>query len=99
MSDDRRPAPYARPSRRWCFTNHTIVEAITALDPPITYVVWQLEVCPRTKKVHQQGYVELSRPKGMCPQPSASHVLALPGCGSGVAPLGLRGRCAVLSHG
>lgn len=35
---------------------------ITELKDNITYVVWQLEVAPETKKMHQQGYVEFKNP-------------------------------------
>lgn len=67
MSNERKEtaAPYARRCRGWCFTNHQLVDEITELGDKLGYVIWQLECCPTTKKIHQQGYVEFLSPVGL----------------------------------
>lgn len=50
--------------RRWCFTNHDVEHRIEwhAIRDHAQYLVVQDETCPTTGKVHQQGYLELTRP-------------------------------------
>lgn len=47
-------------SKYWCFTSYRT-------DPPphegSSYIVYQREVCPETKREHWQGYVEFSKKK------------------------------------
>lgn len=50
-------------SRNYCFTNfdlmeHPLVES--NFSDKVRYVVWQIERCPKTNKLHHQGYVEFS---------------------------------------
>jgi len=53
-------------SRHWCFTiheNHTgDPQALVDWDKS-RYVVYQEEICPDTKRLHHQGYVELVSPQ------------------------------------
>lgn len=51
-------------SRNYCFTiffNDAEQAAVplTALPPRVKYLVWQLERCPNTQRLHWQGYLEL----------------------------------------
>lgn len=47
----------------WCFTHYDLDNRI-AFDPNImSYMVSQIEKCPKTGKLHQQGYIELLRKK------------------------------------
>lgn len=56
----QRSSPYAKKCANWCFTNHLLEDKIdSSAGGRIVYVVWQLEVCPTSGKVHQQGYLEL----------------------------------------
>ncbi len=59
----------------WCFTDfgNTDGNGVSSIDPNtvddmynplhrgIKYVVWQLEKCPDTDRIHIQGYIELQR--------------------------------------
>lgn len=53
-------------SRNWCFTIHENHKGnphdLKEWDK-VSYVVFQHEVCPETKRVHWQGYVELTTPQ------------------------------------
>lgn len=54
-------------SRNWCFTNHDgleIEESIMNIYN-INYVIYQLEACPKTMKLHYQGYVQLNSAYGL----------------------------------
>ena len=48
---------------RWCFTNHDMDHEIQwdNIRDYARYLVFQHEICPTTRKVHQQGYLELTR--------------------------------------
>ncbi len=53
--------------RSYCFTLFVEESAKLAaqafvLTPKIRYLVWQLELCPKTKREHYQGYAELLSP-------------------------------------
>ncbi len=51
-------------ARNWCFTSYKeSQELFNSIGPnfedgEIRYIIWGLEVCPRTKREHLQGYVE-----------------------------------------
>ncbi len=48
----------------WCFTDFTIRD-YDELPEHVTYMVWQKEECPTTNRAHLQGYVELSKRRGL----------------------------------
>lgn len=48
-------------SRSWCFTRYG-TEPKPLNEYPIRYYIWQKEECPKTKRIHWQGYVEFSEP-------------------------------------
>lgn len=53
--------------RCYCFTSYNLdfnyVSGLeNQLPTPMTYLVYQLELCPTTNRVHHQGYAEFSRP-------------------------------------
>lgn len=45
--------------RNWMFTCFDVTYDPKTFDPTPTFVVWQLEEAPTTKRLHLQGYVEL----------------------------------------
>lgn len=56
-------------SRNYCFTlfceekmGIKLVPRWTKLPEEIKYMCWQREICPKTRKLHLQGYMELSKP-------------------------------------
>lgn len=49
-------------SRNMCFTSFK-TKNFLKLDPKIRYAVWQVEICPKTKNHHVQGYVEFNGPE------------------------------------
>lgn len=42
--------------KNWCFTAY---DDVTFDEELVKYIVYQDEICPKTKKLHHQGYVEL----------------------------------------
>lgn len=48
-------------ARHWCFTAFEEVE-IGELPNKVRYLIVQKEQCPETKKIHWQGYIELTDP-------------------------------------
>lgn len=61
-----------RTARHWCFTiNHPDTGANFVYDWPnqfdstVRYVVFQCEICPKTKREHIQGYIEMHAPTTM----------------------------------
>lgn len=67
-----KPAPRRdTPARRWCFTEFNVeaIERMTdnafanSLSEQIRYMVFQKEECETTKRLHLQGYVELTKPQ------------------------------------
>jgi len=46
--------------RRWCFTAYEVKEA-PEFHSCVRGAIWQLEKCPKTGKLHFQGYVEFTR--------------------------------------
>lgn len=50
-------------ARNWCFTiNHGASEGWKATSPEeIKYIIWQLEMAPKTGRIHIQGYVQIKR--------------------------------------
>lgn len=57
----RKPQPPKK--RHWCLTEHTttnfrIWKNLDLVNTGIRYLVYQLEQCPKTNKLHIQGYVE-----------------------------------------
>lgn len=52
--------PPPRSSRSFCFTAY---DTPTLTHPYIRYAVYQKEICPITKKLHYQGYLELTMPE------------------------------------
>lgn len=48
-------------ARCWCFTAWEPKEWSKLVDERISYVIVGEEVCPETKKVHYQGYLECSK--------------------------------------
>lgn len=57
--------------RFWCFTLHepgdqfSLEDKLAERKAMIRYAVWQVEACPKTGKIHLQGYVELVRGQRM----------------------------------
>lgn len=52
-----------KPARHWCFTSfHYDKFPANEWPSPCRYVVYQIEKCPETQRLHAQGYIELSRP-------------------------------------
>lgn len=49
-------------ARNWCFTAWEPLEWGTLVGDVISYIIVGTEVCPETKKVHYQGYVECHNP-------------------------------------
>lgn len=52
-------------SRAWCFTlfvDEKTPFEVKELPKGINYMVWQMEQCPKTEKIHIQGYTEMSSP-------------------------------------
>ncbi len=47
-------------SRNFCFTKYNQSESIPKHDT-IKYITYQIEICPKTKKEHIQGYVEFNK--------------------------------------
>nr|UOF82198.1 rep protein [Cressdnaviricota sp.] len=47
-------------SKTWCFTSYKILDPITLpkLKPGIEYFILQLEKCPKTGRLHFQGYIQ-----------------------------------------
>lgn len=54
-----------RRSKYWVFTSYHLDDegglAIPQFEPPMTYLVYGWETCPKTKREHLQGYVEYER--------------------------------------
>lgn len=48
--------------RNWCFTAFTIDPATWFDKTKMKYLVYQVEICPRTGREHFQGYVEFVNP-------------------------------------
>lgn len=46
--------------RHWCFTAWYEPCNFVIKDSPIRYLVYGIEVCPKTKSIHFQGYVEFT---------------------------------------
>lgn len=45
--------------RRFCFTSYNVNQLKNLeIHDNIKYMVWQTEICPRTKRIHAQGYLE-----------------------------------------
>lgn len=49
----------------WCFTHYDLDNRIKFDSDIMSYMVSQIEKCPKTGKLHQQGYIELLRKKTM----------------------------------
>lgn len=47
-------------ARNWCFTDFSPDEAIDVTK--FKYIVWQMEKCPSSERVHKQGYFQLKDP-------------------------------------
>ncbi len=65
LKSEKKLTPRIR-SRNYCFTdfNDTKFEQIYyANESIIRYMCWGLEVCPKTKKTHQQGWIQMVNPK------------------------------------
>lgn len=48
----------------WCFTSYNLNAEFTeweSLPDAVTYLIYQEEICPETRKRHLQGYVEFDR--------------------------------------
>lgn len=61
--DDSPDAKVLRQSRNFCFTMHNYDPVYGIEYPPeIGYIVYQKEACPKTGKLHLQGYVEFNKP-------------------------------------
>lgn len=54
--------PTQKRQRNWMFTNYDLVEY---KHEAITYAIWQKEMCPKTEKIHFQGYLELKEGKSL----------------------------------
>lgn len=64
-------------TRNWCFTIHTHEDvdhkdywnpetiAWESAKPAVKYIICGLEVCPTTKRLHWQGYLELHNPASL----------------------------------
>lgn len=53
-------------SRNWCFTDFEIVDFGTMYKTHkdiIRYICWGEETCPKTKKTHLQGWIQMMNPK------------------------------------
>ncbi|AQR57902.1 replicase [Molossus molossus circovirus 4] len=48
-------------SRTWCFTSFDDCWEYEPIQQHITYVVWQIEKCPDTGRLHAQGYLETKK--------------------------------------
>lgn len=49
--------------RHWCFTSYQRAIAFEFDPKDVRYIIYQKEVCPKTQRVHWQGYVEFFNPK------------------------------------
>ncbi len=55
-------------SRNWCFTDFEELnfgEIYKEYKDIIRYIIWGREICPKTKKVHNQGWIQLVNKKLM----------------------------------
>ncbi len=56
--------------RNWCFTDYTLKD-LTAVyekyDDIIRFVAWGVEKCPKTKRLHHQGWIQFLTPKDLGP--------------------------------
>lgn len=53
-------------SRNYCFTDFKIIDLdaiYKANETVIRYLCWGKETCPKTKKIHQQGWIQMVNPK------------------------------------
>lgn len=53
-------------SRNWCFTafgDENFEKVWTQYSDIIRYIGWATETCPKTKKIHQQGWIQMINPK------------------------------------
>ncbi len=52
-------------SKNWCFTDFELLDwsKIYMGDDNIRYVCWGTEVCPKTKKKHYQGWIQVDKKK------------------------------------
>ncbi len=52
-------------SRNWCFTDFELLDwrKIYKSDDDIRYICWGLETCPKTKKKHYQGWIQIEKKK------------------------------------
>lgn len=50
-------------SRRWCFTDYEVRWQFN--DSTMSYLVFQREECPKTKRLHYQGFVVFKAPRTM----------------------------------
>ena len=46
--------------RNWCFTSFNI-DLNWGVTEDIKYIVWQVEKCPKSERLHLQGYVEFNK--------------------------------------
>lgn len=46
--------------RNWCFTSFELLNWEALIGEKCTYIIVGVEVCPKTKKTHYQGYAEFS---------------------------------------
>lgn len=55
-------------SRNWCFTDFQILDLKTIYEEYkdiIRYICWGIEICPKTKKKHLQGWIQFINKKRM----------------------------------
>jgi len=55
-------------SRNWCFTDYQALDILFRLEKnetKIRYCCWGQEICPTTRKPHQQGWVQFENPQRM----------------------------------
>lgn len=46
----------------WCFTSYLNTKSFLYFNEEhVSYIIWQYEMCPKTSRLHWQGYVELKR--------------------------------------
>ncbi len=55
-------------SRNWCFTDFDLLDLSEIYNTHIDiirYICWGKEICPKTKKKHNQGWVQFLNKKTM----------------------------------
>ena len=52
-------------SRNWCFTDFELLDwsKIYGAEDVIRYICWGEETCPKTKKKHYQGWIQINNKK------------------------------------